>query len=709
MADSTTVFAAKDESFSATVNRLQKSLGAFEGNLSKFNERAANIGKGFANLAAKVAAIGVAFLGVRAVAQSFMSAIDMGGKLNDLSARTGETAGNLAILQRAFQNAGAGADAVGPTINRLQRAIVAAGEGSKEQAETFAKLGVNLDKLKSQTPIEQLQTVAQALQGVNSDSERTAIAMSLLGRSGGELIPLFRAMGVELETARNQLGSTPAILNETAQTLDTIGDNFGAIGEKGTEFMLGLMKDLAPAIADVTTRLANIDAAGFGAKLSEYAQRTVEWITETFKLKDAINQIEVAIKGITSGNFGEGLKLMFMAARDTALNAINNIVAAAGAALSSIGQFVAQMLGPDSGAIRMLTRAFDVVAASFRNNMAHGLADIVSLIPRVGEAAATAMRGVASDAYREAEVAKGALRDAATMVRIDFEQAGKALPEAFAKSYKANMENPLFEMKDRTAETADQMERVAAATRAAAFDAKAFGQAMRDAQVDRLAGDYADSPFPKNTRGGGTKTPPIINSSARIDDELNNARALYGPRGGSSRPTPTRDQTVAEMRADAARERRTGRVGEFMDRGAFRSAAQAMEAGDRLANRISENQRERDVMSDLFGAKNLGDSLRNFERDARLAGMTPDEALSRMGIDREVGEDRRDALDRLVKDLSKTPEERAREEEEMRQKHAPRGGGGDTEQGIINQIHSLLQKHMPSIDEKLPQHALVPG
>jgi hypothetical protein len=709
MADSTTVFAAKDESFSATVNRLQKSLGAFEGNLSKFNERAANIGKGFANLAAKVAAIGVAFLGVRAVAQSFMSAIDMGGKLNDLSARTGETAGNLAILQRAFQNAGAGADAVGPTINRLQRAIVAAGEGSKEQAETFAKLGVNLDKLKSQTPIEQLQTVAQALQGVNSDSERTAIAMSLLGRSGGELIPLFRAMGVELETARNQLGSTPAILNETAQTLDTIGDNFGAIGEKGTEFMLGLMKDLAPAIADVTTRLANIDAAGFGAKLSEYAQRTVEWIAETFKLKDAINQIEVAIKGITSGNFGEGLKLMFMTARDTALNAINNIVAAAGAALETVGSALKKLFSPGSTTMAFIEGSFQMLGAKIASGVFDSLASVLEKLPFM-DAAASAVR----EAQKEAEQA---VKDISNIMYYEADNLKKEwgsimaeMPQEFARSYAANMQQPLFEMTDRAAETADQMERVAAATRAAAFDAKAFGQAMRDAQVDRLAGDYADSPFPKNTRGGGTKTPPIINSSARIDDELNNARALYGPRGGgSSSPTLTQDQTVAEMRADAARERRTGRVGEFMDRGAFRSAAQAMEAGARAANRISENQRERDVMSDLFGAKNLGDSLRNFERDARLAGMTPDEALSRMGIDREVGEDRRDALDRLVKDLSKTPEERAREEEEMRQKHAPRGGGGDTEQGIINQIHSLLQKHMPSIDEKLPQHALVPG
>jgi hypothetical protein len=198
------------------------------------------------------------------------------------------------------------------------------------------------------------------------------------------------------------------------------------------------------------------------------------------------------------------------------------------------------------------------------------------------------------------------------------------------------------------------------------------------------------------------------NSSQRLANDFANESAMRAPRGGgSSPPTPPRDQTVAQMRADAARERATRRVGEFMDRGAFGSAAAAMERGDLRANRILQDQRARDVMGDLFGAKNIGDSLRNFERDARKAGMTPDEALKRMGIDREVGEDRADALKRFVEDQAKTPEERKAEEEAMRDKHAPKGGA--VEKDLLSKIHGILETHMKSIDEKLPQHALVPG
>jgi hypothetical protein len=689
--------------FNASLN-----TAGFDSGAKNLQNLAANASAGitrhFGKIAAAVVGIGAAFIGVRAAVQAFNAAVAMGGQLNDLSARTGETAGNLALLQRAFENAGAGADAVGPTINRLQRAIVEAGQGGKQQAEAFAKLGLNLERLKDLTPTEQLQAVAGALQGVGNDSERGAIAMQLLGRSGGELLPLLRAMGVELDVARGQLGSLPGVIDKTNGHLDRIGDNFAAIGEKGKEFMVGLLERLGPALADLTDRLANIDAAGFGAKLSEYAEKTVAWITETFRLGEALKNIEVAIGGITSGNFGDGLKLMFLTARDTALNAINNIVAAASAAAETIGNAVSKMFRADGPLLHLLKTSFTIGANYFKEVLMTAMASVLENFGPWGKKIAGVMRYEAETAARSIEMLTKGIGAQVDLVGDDAKATFAAIPAEFAKSYKANMENPLFEMKDRAAETADQMERVATATRAAAFDAEKFGQALRDAQVDRLAGDYADSPFPKNTRGGGTKTPPQ-NTSDRLNNNFHNDAAKHAPRGGgSSRPTPTRDQTVAQMRADAASERATRRVGEFMDRGAFGSAAAAMERGDRRANRILQDQRGRDVMGDLFGAKNIGDSLRNFERDARKAGMTPDEALKRMGIDREVGEDRADALKRFVEDQAKTPEERKAEEEAMRDKHAPKGGAA--EKDLLSKIHGILETHMKSIDDKLPQHAL---
>jgi hypothetical protein len=51
------------------------------------------------------------------------------------------------------------------------------------------------------------------------------------------------------------------------------------------------------------------------------------------------------------------------------------------------------------------------------------------------------------------------------------------------------------------------------------------------------------------------------------------------------------------------------------------------------------------------------------------------------------------------------PETERKKEEEAGQ--APGGGGGDSD--IISDIYTLLKEHLPDIDEKLPQHALVAG
>ena len=441
----------------------------------------------FGKIATAVVGIGAAFIGVRAAVQAFNAAIAMGGQLNDLAARTGETAGNLAILRRAFENAGAGADSVGPTINRLQRAIIEAGEGGKEQAEAFAKLGLNLDDLKTKTPTGQLEAVAAALQGVGNDSERGAIAMQLLGRSGGELLPLLRALGGELDTARGQLGSLPGVMDRTNRALDTIGDNMAAIGQKGTEFMVGLLEKLAPGLADLTDRLANIDAAGFGAKLSEYAEATVAWIAETFKLGEALNNLETAINGITSGNFGDGLRLMFLTARDTAFNAINEILAMAQAAISAVAQAIGYIFRSGSVTMMLIEQAFSVLGGKIAISITESLIKVFDNLP-LGGAIADSLRASKAE-FEEAvsdhaQIASDLLGEAAD----DAGNAFSKIPEMFAEAYEANMKDPLIDMADRTAETSAAAEKLAAATRAAAFDAEKFGDNMAAAREKMFMG-----------------------------------------------------------------------------------------------------------------------------------------------------------------------------------------------------------------------------
>lgn len=202
----------------------------------------------------------------------------------------------------------------------------------------------------------------------------------------------------------------------------------------------------------------------------------------------------------------------------------------------------------------------------------------------------------------------------------------------------------------------------------------------------------------------------------RIANEEAAARALHAPRGGPRNAPPSEGMRAAMLRGESRGNRARQRGNELAEAGMFRSAVRAFDRADRTADRIAENQRVRDFYGSEFGAGNAGEAFGEF-RDM-FGGLNSksliEKGLEDAGLKYDPTRDEQANFDRLAREQSKSPEERAREErerrereeEEMRQKHAPPGGRPDTEQGIINQIHSLLQKHMPSIDEKLPQHAL---
>jgi hypothetical protein len=502
--------------------------------------------------------------------------------------------------------------------------------------------------------------------------------MQLLGRSGGELLPLLRAMGSELDVARGQLGSLPGVIDKTNGHLDRIGDNFAAIGEKGKEFMVGLLERLGPALADLTDRLANIDAAGFGAKLSEYAEATVRWVAETFKLGEALNQIDLAIKAITSGEFGDGLSLMFMTARNTALNAINEVVAMAMAAVQTVGEAMRSLFAPSSTTMAFIEGSFQMLGAKLASGIFDAVGSVLEKIPFMG-AAAQAVRSAQDEAEQAVTDISNIMHYEAENLKSEWGGIMAEMPKQFADSYAQNAANPLIDMNTRLAEAealaAGIASNIAAAGGAAAtVDPKVAG--ATETAGERIAREEAEARAKAGTRGGGgggSNKPfdPVTGFGAALLERgsqavnFDPATSRLSSTGLAIERTKERfsvDKTAANIRADLARmENRNRSAAERADR--FEQAGQ-FGAAERLRGRI-----ERRVA----------------EEEKRLA----------------------DKYNLNVQDMSKTPEERAREEEEMRQKHAPPGGGKSDMAKDIHEIWLKIKTHLPEIDAKLPQTALV--
>ncbi len=268
MAAKVTAKLALDASgFTATLTKAQAALGKLSA-------------VGVPVIAAGLAAAATAAAGL---AVGVKSALDLGGALSDLSSRTGVAAGQLRILQEAFARNGLSAEQVGPAINKMQRALVEAGDGAGPTAKAFQTLGLSVEGLRGMDASSQFAAIGQAINALPDPAARAAAAMQLFGRSGGEMLTLFANSGAMAEAARS-VGDQADILTRNANLFDQASDILGSVATKMQGFFVGVADTLVPALMPLLEAADGIDLSGLGQDLG--------------------NAIAFGLTVITSGNLG---------------------------------------------------------------------------------------------------------------------------------------------------------------------------------------------------------------------------------------------------------------------------------------------------------------------------------------------------------------------------------------------------------------------
>lgn len=157
------------------------------------------------------------------------------------------------------------------------------------------------------------------------------------------------------------------------------------------------------------------------------------------------------------------------------------------------------------------------------------------------------------------------------------------------------------------------------------------------------------------------------------------------------------DARTALMRMDAEQSRAAGRIAQLSERGAHRLAAAAEIRNENRMQDRAMRELTKQTMGQFFGARNVGDAARNFERDALKGGMTTKQAMDKMGFDRKLGESTRDAIDRFAKEQAKTETERAKEAADT---GGGGGGGGGGSAGSQPATEATLKQIFEKIQER---------
>jgi hypothetical protein len=367
-------FSAKDINLTETVSKIKREIEEMDDDVKKTSKGVqASFGsmvKAGAGLALGFGAIKAAMGAITGTLDTFKDALDLGGTMKDLSERTGETAGNLLLLRRAFDNSGVGADKVGTSINKLQKFMDDAAQGSEKNNTVLSRLGLTMADMAGKTPTEQMAMLAEKLNGVSDNGEKSALAMGIFGKAGGQLLPLLSDFSGELKTAQDQLGNMPGVMDRSAGAFDNISDNINVAKGKFLEFAAGLLESLAPALELATTLITRFDAAGAGMKLGEI-------ITGA---SNAMGGFTDALSAIKLGEFGLAFKIAFESIKLQSADSINSIAANVMAAVQASGAFLLAAFGPGSGIFTIVSAQFDILSSKFQIAMIEGVKAIATAL-----------------------------------------------------------------------------------------------------------------------------------------------------------------------------------------------------------------------------------------------------------------------------------------------------------------------------------------
>ncbi len=237
----------------------------------------------------RVGAIGTSLMRIGAMAMAPLIAAakvfsSVGDEVAKMSKRTGVSVEALSELRFVASQTGTEFGSLENAFRKMQRSIYDAGRGLSTQVDALADLGLAFKDLDGLAPEEQFKLLADRINEIADPTTKAAIAMSLFGRTGTNLLPMFEqgAAGIDaLQRKARELGLT--LSKEDAAAAEEFTDKMDAMGKviKMAVFRIGAA--LAPALEKAATRITDI------------AKKAGQWIQQNHKLIVTILKVTAAV------------------------------------------------------------------------------------------------------------------------------------------------------------------------------------------------------------------------------------------------------------------------------------------------------------------------------------------------------------------------------------------------------------------------------
>lgn len=235
--------AEKDaKSFSPALEKVKDVAGGVKDVAGKVGSGLATVGKG---LGIAAAAATTAATGLAAFASKTANSLDA---IDKQSQKIGLTTDAYQELNYVMGLSGADISSMEAGMKTLTTQMTSAADGTAASAEAFKELGVSVTNtdgsLRSQEEV--MWDTLNALQGVENQTEKAALANKLFGKAGTELIPLLNSEQGSIADLRNEANELGIVMSEDmvksgAELSDQIEKTQASFGALTTELGAALM------------------------------------------------------------------------------------------------------------------------------------------------------------------------------------------------------------------------------------------------------------------------------------------------------------------------------------------------------------------------------------------------------------------------------------------------------------------------------------
>ena len=256
-------------------------VSAAVGNVNKSLESMAAAGKKAAADLGVLKTIEISRLFVTAVtnaASSFQSlvtgAASSVASIDDLSKRTGVSTTALQAYQFAADQSGVSIETFGKSLQKLTINLGEAQNGNANAIKSFAELGLSVDELSRLSPQVAFEKVAAAIAELPNPAQQAAAAVSLFGKSGIDLVPVFQEGAQFLEQMRLEAERLGTVLSsDQVGNLAALDDSIAKVSASFKGLTARVVAELAPALTvaadQLATFLGSLDARDVVGSLSD--------------------------------------------------------------------------------------------------------------------------------------------------------------------------------------------------------------------------------------------------------------------------------------------------------------------------------------------------------------------------------------------------------------------------------------------------------